>query len=447
MKALKALLICLLVLGFAIPTFAAHLDDDERWRFNIDTVSYEFDWEVASDYVGGTDDTIEFFDDNFDTTQRFNKGDLEVYYELEVADNNLGDDNPPQPLGAGGGDWEEALGNYSAKWTPESMADREFRLEVGDFGTGYGKRINNDDSPHGSIELGWKMGDVGLVLGYGRNFEGNINDDTEGDGHLMRGQVSLPLGESGFSLGVYAAFYNQNDVNIQAASDATVDVDEETGLPTVIAPRPDVQGDQSVFLGSAEIAGAVGNVDVYAEIGFSNGSQDFVENDVPVDTDLSGFYIMGGANFNLGQVSLGIEGGFSPGDDDPNDNDIEAFIAVNEDFAIGQILHDEDMIAKTSPPNGGTLSNLWYLQGTVGLSPSEKLGLSGSLLYLAPAEDVVSFFTGETVDSYGVELFGQLSYQIAEGLTFYEYVGVAFPDDDFVEDTQFQLTSRLHFLF
>jgi hypothetical protein len=327
------------------------------------------------------------------------------------------------------------------------MADREFRLEVGDFGTGYGKRINNDDSPHGSIELGWKMGDVGLVLGYGRNFEGNINDDTEGDGHLMRGQVSLPLGESGFSLGVYAAFYNQNDVNLQDASAATVDVDEETGLPTVIAPRPDVQGDQSVFLGSAEIAGAVGNVDVYAEIGFSNGSQDFVENDVPVDTDLSGFYIMGGANFNLGQVSLGIEGGFSPGDDDPNDNDIEAFIAVNEDFAIGQILHDEDMIAKTSPPNGGTLSNLWYLQGTVGLSPSEKLGLSGSLLYLAPAEDVVSFFTGETVDSYGVELFGQLSYQIAEGLTFYEYVGVAFPDDDFVEDTQFQLTSRLHFLF
>ena len=38
-------------------------------------MSYEFDWEIASDYVGGTDDTIEFFDDNFAGPPEFLVGD------------------------------------------------------------------------------------------------------------------------------------------------------------------------------------------------------------------------------------------------------------------------------------------------------------------------------------------------------------------------------------
>ena len=48
MKALKILLICGLVLGFAVPGFAAYVDDDEDWRFNITFLRYRFNWHLQS---------------------------------------------------------------------------------------------------------------------------------------------------------------------------------------------------------------------------------------------------------------------------------------------------------------------------------------------------------------------------------------------------------------
>jgi hypothetical protein len=412
MKRFTVVLTCVFIVALAMPAFAAHLDDDEQWRFNVNQVRYRFDHEIAS--VGTTDDSSEYMDDDFDTTWTFNKGDIEVFFELEIADSNLGDDVDPQP------DWASVLGAYSAKWTPESMAEREFRLEVGDFGTGFGKYINNDDSPHGSIEVGWKMGEMSMVLGYGRVYEGDTNDDAEGDEHLIRGQVSMPLGESGFSLGAYVAAYLGADLVFEEAADEL----------------PAVMGDRNVFLGAVEFSGTVSSLDIYSEVGFATGK----EGPSDAEIDLSGFYAMGGASFALGQVTLGVEGGFASGDDDPTDDEDTGFTAVNSDFWLGQILHDEELIVRTNGSGGG-LSNLIYAQATADVSPSEKLDVSAGAIYLAPVEEVGG------ADSYGFEFFGSTSYQLAEMLKYNFYFGYAVPNEDFLEDNKYQFTNRLEFAF
>ncbi|MBD3307367.1 hypothetical protein GF339_13095 [candidate division KSB3 bacterium] len=433
MKALKVLLIGMVVLGFTLPAFAAHVDDDPGWRFNIDTVRYRFDWEIASAF-DESGDTVEFMDDDFDTTWSFQRGgDLTIFFDFEVADSNLGDDVDPQ------GSYADALGGYAAIWTPEAMADSEFTLTVGDFGTGFGKAINNDDSPHGSIGVAWKMGNASMVLEYGRTYEGDTNDDVEGDGHLVRGQVHMPLGESGFNVGAYAAMYSQTDVLIQEATEATVEPGD-ANVPVIVPGAPAIQGDQSAFIGALEMSGSMGNVSVYSEASFLTGTQDFPSGDAAFERDLSGFYIMGGATFNVGQITLGVEGGFSPGDDDPDDDEVADFTRVNSDFWIGQILHDEGLIVNSVGQDGG-IANLIYVQGSASMSPSEKLSLSGNAVYLAPVEEV-----GE-VDTYGFELFGDVSYQLGDYVKYVLYYGFAFPDENFIDETLYQITNRLEFAF
>ncbi len=417
MKSLKVLLVGLLVVGLAAPAFAQ--DEGKDWSFELGTFRYRFDHEVSS--VFGTDETQEYMDDDFDSKWTFTKGDISLYYEIELADNNLGDDNVAQSS------WDGALGAYGAKWTPESMADSGFSLQVGDFGTGFGNNINNDDSPHGSIEVAWNMGDIGIVLGYGKRYEGDTNDgDVEGDEHLIRGQVHTPLGESGFNFGAYLALYAGTDLIFAEAVDATDTTDAVAA----------VTGERSVVLGAVEFSGTVGSLDIASEVGFASGSTD----ETGVDIDLSGFYAMGGASFALGQISLAVEAGFGSGDDDLTDDKDEGFTAVNSDFWLGEIMHDEELITRTNGSGGG-LSNIVYVSIGADMSPSEKLDLSGGLVYLAPIEEV------NGADVYGIELYGSATYALADYVSYSLFWGFAMPDEDFVADDQFQVVNRLQFSF
>jgi len=420
MKALKILLICGLVLGFAVPSFAAYMDDDEDWRFNVTFMRYRFNWQLQSAF--GTGDFSELMDDDFDTTWTFNKGDIRVYFEWEISDNTMGNDYFTQ------NSYHDAIGAYSGRWMPSGMADREFRLEFGDFGTGYGLRINNDESPRGSVEVGWKAAGGDWVLGYGKKYEGNTNDDTEGDGHLIRGQGHFALGESGMKLGAYLAFYINDN--------------------TIIAEG--VQGDQNVFLGSVDFSGALASFDFFSELGWSTGSQDVAleageDGVIPgkFERDLSGFYLTGGANFGAGNWTIGVEAGYAPGE--LKEGEDTGFVGFTEDYGIGEILHDEGLIKNTNGVNT-SLSNLVFAQVS-GSTSFNKWDFYLGGVYFAPVNTIVSRFTGEKTDAYGFEIFGNLVYHIADYLSYTLFYGVAFPDSNFVSDTQFQLVNRMEFLF
>jgi hypothetical protein len=444
MKALKILLICGLVLGFAVPGFAAYVDDDEDWRFNITFLRYRFNWQLQSAF--GTGDFSELMDDDFDTTWTFNKGDITAYFELEISDNTMGDDNVAQAS------YDDALGAFGGRWMPSGMADRELRLEFGDFGTGYGLRINNDDSPRGSVEVAWKAGAGNWVLGYGKTYEGDTNDDIEGDGHLIRGQVAYPLGESGMMMGAYLAFYLQDNVDVVAATEATVQPDptDPTLPPVVIPPQPRVQGDQNVFLGSANLSGSLATFDFFSELGFSTGSRDEgIDSDgdgisdSTFSRDLSGFYITGGANFGAGNWTLGVEAGYAPGEF--KDEEDTGFVGFNEDYGIGEILHDEGLI-KNSDGVNTSLSNLIFAQLT-GSTSFNKWDFFIGGVYFAPVETITSSYTGKEADQYGFEIYGNLVYHLTDYLSYTAFYGIAFPDSSFIADTQYQLVNRMEFLF
>jgi hypothetical protein len=335
---------------------------------------------------------------------------------------------------------------------PSGMADREFRLEFGDFGTGYGLRINNDDSPKGSIEAGWKAGVSNWVLAYGKTFEGDTNDDTEGDGHLIRGQAHYPIGESGMKIGAYLAFYLQDNVDIVESTLATLEPnpDDPTLPPIVIPPQIRVQGDQNVFLGSVDFSGALATWDFFSELGFATGTRDEPLDstgddiaDTTFSRDLSGFYITGGANFGAGNWNLGVEAGYAPGEFKEDEN--TGFVGFNEDYGIGEILHDEGLIKDANKVNT-SLSNLIFIQLS-GSTSVNKWDFFVGGVYFAPVEDILSEFTGKIADQYGFEIFGNLKYQIADYMSWTAFYGIAFPESNFIDDTQYQLVNRIEFQF
>jgi hypothetical protein len=181
-------------------------------------------------------------------------------------------------------------------------------------------------------------------------------------------------------------------------------------------------------------------VDIYSELGFATGTDDALADGAQdaTEIDLSGFYAMGGANVPVGQVTLGIEAGFGTGDDDPADDKDEGFTAINSDFWLGQIMHDEELITRTNGAGGG-LSNIIYGLLTADMSPTEKLDLSAGFLYLKPVEEV-----GEA-ENYGLELYGSASYALADSVKYNFYWGVAIPDEDFIDESLYQVTNRLEF--
>jgi hypothetical protein len=418
-------LACVLVLALAVPAMA----QDDDWSLEIGQMRYRFN-HFMQDL--GTGDTSEYLDDDFDTKFVFKKGEIETYFELEIADSNMGEDQDPNT------DWNSVLGNYGGKWTPESLADNGFSLEVGDLGTGFGRNVNNDDSPRGSIEVAWTAGTIDLVLGYGKVYEGFSNDDLEGDIHLVRGQIHMPLGESGFSIGAYGAMYTGSDIILQAYAEVE-EIDYSTGTVTV-AVTPEVTGELSAFLGSIEMSGAASGLELYAEAGFATGSEEIVDEvtDTAVEGDLSGFYALGGANFSAGQLSVGVEAGFGSGDDDAADLDNEAFLGYNNDFGFDEIIEDE--IADDG------LANKIYAKVSVGLSPTEKMSVTGEAIYVAPVEEVAG--VNGDVDTYGFEVDGIMVYQLADYLT-YKLVGAfaSLEEDWQGESSAFQVMNRLEFLF
>jgi hypothetical protein len=414
------LLACVLVVALAVPVFAQ--EEEEGLKFAWSQMRYRFNHFFDDLAVG---ETSEYFDDDFDTKFSFSKGELEVWFEFEIADNTMGSDTA-QP----DGDYNNVLGGYGGKWTPESMADNGFFLQVGDLGTGFGKNVNNDDSPRGSIEVGFDAGPASIVLGYGRVYEGFTLDDFEGDEHLARGQFSMPLGESGFNIGAYVAMYSASDIILLAEVEAT---------DTVVTITPAVTGGYSAFLGSVEFSGTVGSIDVYSEAGFAAGSVD-VANEITratAEQDLSGFYALGGASFAMGSLTLGVEAGFGTGDDPDTDDEDEGFLGFNNDFGFDMIIEDD--------LTGDGLSNKMYAKLTVGLSPTEKMDVEGHLIYVAPVEDVAGV-DGKTVDSYGIEVNSAVTYKLADSLSYILEGAFASLEEDWLgESSAFQFMNRLEF--
>jgi len=425
MKKLLALVSCFLIMALLVPVDAVFAQDDDELKVELTYLRYRFNHFFQSSFESEKyGDASEFFDDDLDIKFEISKGDVLVHMEFETADATMGDDHNPQES------YSDAVKDYYGQWTPESLADNEFTLKAGKFDSvgGFGKMINNDDGYRGSVSASWKINDVAITLGYGKRSEGETDDDVEGDDNSFRAKVALPLGES-FTITGYGAFYTKSDITLQEAVAATDDT----------AAVPEVQGDGSVFIGGVNLDGSLNNISLFAEAGFTSGSEDYAVNNAAVEYDLAGFYATGGASYTIGQVTLGVEAGFGSGDDDATDDSIDDFLGINNDYGYDEIIEDEIL------DNG--LRNRIFVKATASIAPTEKLSVDGAVIYEAPAEDVVGV-TGKTVDTYGFEVDVTMNYKLASNLTYVLMGAVASLEEDWLdESSQYQVMNRLEFLF
>jgi hypothetical protein len=423
MKKLLALVSCVLIMALLVPVDAVFAQEEDELKVELTYLRYRFNHFFESAFM--TDDSAEYFDDDLDIKFEISKGDVLVHMEFETADSAMGDDRAPQES------YSDAVKDYYGQWTPEALADNEFTLKAGKFDSvgGFGKMISNDDGYRGSVSASWKINDVAIVLGYGKRYEGETNDDIEGDDNSFRAKVAMPLGES-FTLTGYGAFYTKSDIILQEAVAAT----DTTGAV------PEVQGDGSVFIGGVNLDGSLNNISLFAEAGFTSGSEDQAVNNAAVEYDLAGFYATGGASYTFGQVTLGVEAGFGSGDDDASDDSIDDFLGINNDYGFDEVIEDEIL------DNG--LRNKIFVKATAAIAPTEKLNLDGAVIYVKPTEEFVSSVTGKEVDTYGFEFDATMTYKLAANLKYVLMGAVASVEEDwFDESSQYQVMNRLEFLF
>jgi hypothetical protein len=429
MKKIKLLLGCLVAVTFVLPfvTLAA----DNELKFDVKMVRERFDYRY--ELLDGGSDPAEYFYDRFDFRWEVSKGDVLFHAEHRFTDNIMGADNNPQQSKASRDGYNYFMRNYYIQWSPESLAEKGFTLKVGKGGTGFGQQVNNDNddsAARGTIETTFNVGKGKAIVAYARYFEGDTVDKVEGDENSARVQIDLPLGESGFNLGAYAAFYTKSDMILQQ-------VDAATGIP-------EVKGDGTAFVGSVGLSGKLSSLDFYSEAGFATGKEDRLGTNAAVEYDLSGFYALVGGSIPAGNVTLGFEGAYGSGDDNTSDTDVKDFLTPHEtDHCVGEVLQDEGVCGVA---NGGCgLSNVTYGLVSAEVSPTEKLTILGGLLYIKPTEKVVSSVTSKEVDSYGFELFWNVAYKLSDYLTYKLMGGYAFVNEDFLEDNPYQVWNRLEF--
>jgi hypothetical protein len=458
MKNSEGFRVGLLSLLCLLSAVIAAADEESSMKVTVPVFRYRLDHVIESDLYRGLLSEFE------GETWEYLRGELELgisfdlsryvnaYIELRLDNNYMGENNPPQP-----GGYNDVLRHYWVRWSPAAFSDQALMLKVGDFGTGFGRFVNNNDSPRGSIEVSWIMRDMAFNLGYGRTFEGSQFNSAHGDGHLIRGQWRWPASSGNFSIGTYGAVYIDRDVLVQDA-DYGISLDQE---PTLI---PELLSNGTVFVGAVECSGGIRNIEVYTEFGMTSGSADlassddlniaygaggnvFLYNTALSEVKLSGAYALGGLTVDFDSFAFAVEAGFGNGDGlytDTADGEIRGYLGPHNSFSIDDIIEDKLLLLH----NGAAgLAGLTYLKMTVDVKPMPRWTVAGAVVYEKPTKPFMSPITGQRVESFGFEFHARSTYQFTKHLDYAVMAALALIDESWFEDNQFRLRNSLEFKY
>jgi hypothetical protein len=138
------------------------------------------------------------------------------------------------------------------------------------------------------------------------------------------------------------------------------------------------------------------------------------------DIDISSWLAAVGGNVMLGPVDIHGQAFYTPGDDNPNDRDLDNFVAVNGSYYWSEIMGYGifDYAVSAGSP-GDQLFNIWAVNLGATFKPMDKLSITGDLWYAEHEEDVV-FNAGTALqrkeNKLGTELDVKVTYQLVEGL-------------------------------
>ena len=159
------------------------------------------------------------------------------------------------------------------------------------------------------------------------------------------------------------------------------------------------------------------------------------------DFDLSAYFLHGDLGYKMGKATFTYTFWYASGDDDPDDNDFDAFLAVDvdRDDSIGLFegLYVDDVSYWTERPY--MLTNGFVMNKLSGdYQWTEKLKIGGHAAYMMVAEDfdyVDDNGNNQSNDKIGIEIGGYLKYMLFQNLELSINAGYLFADDgmDFFE--------------
>jgi hypothetical protein len=302
----------------------------------------------------------------------------------------------------------------------------------------------------------WKVGKIGITLGYDSpTMERSlVRPFVEGEAASnITGGVHLPIGETGFALRAYLALFAKSPT--PTAKDTPAQrTPADLSQPLFSAPlelarlqyattrtralqnRPlaaNIQGNSAAnaVAGAVNFSGSIKGVNVFTEVGAASVPADASRpSDLEAVTPVS-FYASGGAQYTVGQVTLGVEAGFERGETfGPEANDSLGF---ENDFWI------EDLSTPENAEPGIPLNKV-YATLSASMSPTERMMVEGAFSYVQPFEE------GKQPSVSGLGVNGAFYYSLTHYLRYLVKAGISATTDS-LTDHQYKVTNQLEFSY
>jgi hypothetical protein len=277
------------------------------------------------------------------------------------------------------------------------------------------------------MDLIFKLADQQINLTWMKGLEGGIQSNSK-DVDIFALWPSLKLGES-ISLIPYFiyAYSDSGTANFSFGYN-------DGGIQNALGPGANIytgvnnDGFGVWWLG-ADADFNLGPATIWLSAAYQGG--EVKTNVAGVDNfDVKAFLVAGGASFDLGPANIHGQAFYTSGDDDPVDNDFEAFFGIGGNgvgwaYYWAEIMGNGVFDEQISIGSTVDVSNLWAANIGASFNPVEKLKLTGDIWYASLVED--NIISGEK--KLGVEVDLRADYQLVEGLNLTLVGAYLFADD------------------
>jgi len=298
------------------------------------------------------------------------------------------------------------------------------RAKIGQHDVLYARGFIYADEFSGAT-LSMKFGDVLVPFTWMKDSEGGTNNNSDDVDNF----------------GLYPVFNFGDDFTLNPFAIYAYSSDGGAALSTFgqnFTALPALQDGLSVYWVGANVDATVGSFNLWGTAIYQGGTVDTATVGLD-DYDVKAFLVAAGASVPLGPASLHGQAFYATGDDDPTDDDFEAFFGIGGGGAgwayywseiMGLGMFDNQF--SVGSPNGD-VSNIWAVNLGATIKPMEKLSLTADVWYAALVEDsipiqVVSAGANDETD-LGIEIDLKASYQLTEGLNMTLVGAYLFSDD------------------
>ena len=276
------------------------------------------------------------------------------------------------------------------------------------------------------VVLSTKLGDHLIPFTWFRANEGGIGNNSE-DSDVFALYPVFNFSEN-FSLNPFIAYGYSKDGERSAFDNVGGNWFSSFGANVFPATfDPDETDGFGIYWIGVNADATLGSFNLWATAIYQGGEY---QNNESADLDIKAFLLSAGASVPLGPASIHGQFVYASGDDNADDDDLEAYFGVDGGAAgwsyyWAEIMGNGRFDAQASAGSTANPSNLWFANIGASIKPMEKLKLTGDLWYAAHPED--DFVTDEK--ELGLEVDLVATYQLIEGLSIDLVGAYLFADD------------------